>query len=235
MEDRMPQGSLLSPTLYNLYINDTPQAIGVHLALFVDDTCLYVTDRKEGYIVRKLQRGLDLMVAWCKRWNIKINEAKTRAIYFSHQRAPPQPLLTLNEWNIPFVNNVKYFGVIFDKRITWRLHIERIEAKAFRTFIRLNACLAWEFAAETHLLKLQCLQNRVLHKIGNFLRHTSVRDLHVPFQILYVYNYITKLCRLQAEVIQNHDNGNVHNIGKGEDRHRKYKRLKLGGCHLCDH
>jgi hypothetical protein len=36
---------------------------------------------------------------------------------------------------IPFVNHVKYLGVIFDKRITWRLHIEMIEAKAFGTFI----------------------------------------------------------------------------------------------------
>jgi hypothetical protein len=46
----------------------------------------------------------------------------------------PESLLTLNGRNIPFVNNVKYLGVIFDKRITWRLHIEMIEAKAFRTF-----------------------------------------------------------------------------------------------------
>jgi hypothetical protein len=41
---------------------------------------------------------------------------------------------------------------------------------------------------------------------------TSVRDLHVAFQIPYVYDYITKLCRQQAEVIQNYDNENVRNI-----------------------
>jgi hypothetical protein len=168
-----------------------------------------------GYIVRKLQHGLDTLVAWCERWNIKINEGKTRAIYFSHQREPPEPLLTLNGRNIQFVNNVKYIGVIFDKRITWRLHIERIEAKAFRTFIRLYspfkserltanikltllealirsvmtyACPAWEFAAESHLLKLQRLQNRVLRTTGNFPRRTSVHDLRVAFQIPYVYH-----------------------------------------------
>jgi hypothetical protein len=39
--------------------------------------------------------------------------------------------------NIPFVNKIKYLGVIFDKRITWRLQREMIEAKAFRTFIRI--------------------------------------------------------------------------------------------------
>jgi hypothetical protein len=38
---------------------------------------------------------------------------------------------------MPFVNHVKYLGVIFDKRITWRQHIETIEVKAFRTFIRI--------------------------------------------------------------------------------------------------
>jgi hypothetical protein len=96
MEAGVPQGPVLSPTLYNLYINDTPQATNLHLALFADDTCLYATDRKEGYTVRKLQRGLDTLVAWCERWNIKINEDKTRAIYFSHQMAPPESLLTLN-------------------------------------------------------------------------------------------------------------------------------------------
>jgi hypothetical protein len=136
MQARVPQGSVLSPTLYNLYINDTPQTSGVNLALFADDTCLYVTDRKEeGYVLSKIQRGLDCMVAWCKRWNIKINEDKTRAIYFTCRNRPPDSLLMLNGRNIPFVNSVKYLGVLFDKRMTWGLQIRMIEAKAFRTFI----------------------------------------------------------------------------------------------------
>jgi hypothetical protein len=62
MQARVPQGSVLSPTLYNLYI-DTPQAPGVNLALFADNTCLYATDRKEGYVLRKIQRGLNCMAA----------------------------------------------------------------------------------------------------------------------------------------------------------------------------
>jgi hypothetical protein len=58
----------------------------------------------------------------------------------------------------------------------------------------------------------------------------------MAFQIPYVYDYITKSCRQQAEVIQNHENENenVRNIGQGEAPHRKYKRLKLGGGHVYD-
>jgi hypothetical protein len=56
----------------------------------------------------------------------------------------------------------------------------------------------------------------------------------VAFKIPYVYDYIKKLWRQQAEVIQNHDNKTVRNIGQGEARHRKYKRLKFGGGHVYD-
>jgi hypothetical protein len=141
--------------------------------MFADYTCLYATESKKGYVLRKVQRGPNSMLAWCERWNIKINEDKTQANYFSHQRRPPDSLLTLNGRNIPFVNSVKYLGVASDERMTWKLHIEKILAKAFRTFIRLYslfkserinanikltlhkalirsiltyACPAWEFA-----------------------------------------------------------------------------------------
>jgi hypothetical protein len=70
----------------------------------------------------------------------------------------------------------------------------------------------------------------VLCTNGNFPRHTSVQDIHVAFQVLYVYDYITKLCRRQAEIIQNHEN--LCNIEQSETPHRKYKRLKLGDGHV---
>jgi hypothetical protein len=93
---------------------------------------------------------------------------------------------------------------------------------------------AWEFAADTHLLKLQRLQDRVLRTIGKLPRRTPIRDLLLLFQIPYVYDYITKLCKQQVEVIQDHGNENVRAIGQGEARHRKYKRLKLGGGQAYD-
>jgi hypothetical protein len=56
--------------------------------------------------------------------------------------------------------------------------------------------------------------------------HTGPRFAH-GFQTSACIDYKTKLCRQQAEVIQNHENENVRNIGQGESRHRKYKGLQL--------
>jgi hypothetical protein len=135
------------------------------------------------------------------------------------------------------------------------------EAKAFRTFNRIYslfkserlsanikltlhkalirsvmtyACPAWELAADINLLKLQRPQNKVLLTTGNFPTYTSVCDLHMAFNLPYVYDYITKLCRQQAGVIQNHENELVCSTGQGKDRHRKYKRLTLGGSQTYD-
>jgi hypothetical protein len=85
------------------------------------------------------------------------------------------------------------------------------------------ACSAWEFEADTPLLKLQRVQNKVLRTIGNFPRRTPVRELHKVFNIPYIYDYITKVCRQQAQVIQNQGNANVSNVGQSKARHRKYK------------
>jgi hypothetical protein len=58
--------------------------------------------------------------------------------------------------------------------------------------------------------------------------------LHTVFNVLYAYDYITKLCRQQTEVTQNHENEHVGGVGQSEARYRKYKRLKLGGGQVYD-
>jgi hypothetical protein len=121
----VPPGSVLFPVLYSLYINDVPAAPGIQLALFADDTSIYASEKHERRVLNKLQRCLTAVGSWCENWNIKINERNTQAIYFSRRRRTPENQLQLNGRNIPFVNSAKYLGVIFDRRMTWRLHIER--------------------------------------------------------------------------------------------------------------
>jgi hypothetical protein len=157
-------------------------------------------------------------------------------------------------WNIPFASHVKYLDVIFDKRITWRLHIEMTEAKAIKTFIRIYslfkserlstnikldlrkalitsvmtyACNAWKLVADTYLLKLQLLQNKVLRKIANFSTCTPVRNLYTALNLPYVYDYITNLCRQKAEVVRNHENEHLRGIGKPQPDIKNIRGLNL--------
>jgi hypothetical protein len=91
-----------------------------------------------------------------------------------------------------------------------------------------HASLAWEFSTDTHPIKLQRLQNWVLCTIGKFPRSTPIRDMHMAFLIPHMCDYITKLCRQQAKVIQNHEHSHIRNTGHREARQRKCNRLKLG-------
>jgi hypothetical protein len=93
----------------------------------------------------------------------------------------------------------------------------------------------WEFAADTQLLTLQHLQNKVLCTTGKFSKRTPVRELHMAFRVPYIYNYITKLCRQQAKVIQNHENGNVATSVKVKLETENIKRLKLGDGRAYDY
>jgi hypothetical protein len=209
------QGSVLSPILYSLYINDVPSAPGTNLALFADDTCIYGTQKHERHVICKLQRGLTAVNSLCARWNIKFNEGKTHAIYFCRRLRVPDNVLQLNRWDIPFANYATYLGVTFDRRMSRRHRIERTDAKALRTYVRTYslfksgctntelalykalirpvmtyACPTWEYAADALFLKLQRLRNRALRAIGNLDRWTPVRKLHVVSKIQRVFDCI---------------------------------------------
>jgi hypothetical protein len=200
------------PVPHTVHINDTPQTPGVYLGLFADDTCIYAIGREEGYVLRNLERGLGAIETWCERWNIKITEDKTQVIYFSQRISSLEAHLILYGRNIPFVNHVKYLGVISENRITWKLHIEMTEANAFKTFIRMyhvlknerlganmkiilhkalissvmtHAIPAWKLAADTQFLNLQRLRNKVF-RTENSPKCTLAHDLHTAFNLPYI-------------------------------------------------
>jgi hypothetical protein len=83
---------------------------------------------------------------------------------------------------------------------------------------------------------LQLLQNKVLRTSGNFPRRTPVRDLQMAFKLPYIHDYVTKLCRQQAEVIQNHENENVRNIGQSDPDTENKRGLHLAAVkHMTIH
>jgi hypothetical protein len=150
----VPQGPSCSPHS-TVYINGMPQTPGVNLGPFDDDNYIYATVLTEGFL-RNLQRGLSFIETWCERWSIRINEDKSQAIYVSLRFRPLILIRILNGRNIPFVNHVNDLGAIPDNRITWSLHMEMIESKAFGTFVRI--CFLFKSG------RLSANIKRILHK-----------------------------------------------------------------------
>jgi hypothetical protein len=110
-----------------------------------------------------------------------------------------------------------------------RANIKFTLHKALISSIIIYVCTAWEFAVDNHLLKLHRLRNKVLRTIGIIPRRIPVRGVHMASKLPYIYDYITRLCMQQAEVMQNHENENVRNIGQGDARQTKCMTLKLRG------
>jgi hypothetical protein len=84
------------------------------------------------------------MEVWCEQWNIKINEDKTRAVYFSKRLRRVEAYLTLKGQNIKFINDAKYLDVTLDRRMTWKTHIDLSVTKALRTFVQIYTLLKSE-------------------------------------------------------------------------------------------
>lgn len=123
----VPQGSLLGPTLFNIYINDMPRTPGVDIALYADDTALVAQSLRGNLASRRLQLALDNLETWYELWRIKVNVSKSNAVLFTKRRktlvTDTEPISLFDE-DIPWKSECKYLGVVMDKSLNWNAHLD---------------------------------------------------------------------------------------------------------------
>lgn len=127
-----PQGSCLSPVLYNIYTSDIPQHDRCELSIFADDTAVLCSGKLSSEITTYLQSGINELVCYFKKWKITINSNKSQAIYFTQKRKPcftPQCNIIVDGCAIQWDDNVKYLGVILDPKMKFKDHIPYIVNK----------------------------------------------------------------------------------------------------------
>lgn len=132
----VPQGSLLSPHLFNMFINDIPKPKHCRLAIYADDTALYssVMTPNLNSLITIIENGLKEIETFFNGWRIKINDSKTEAILFSHstimQREKQKFKIKHNNNELQWKTAVKYLGVMMDQKLLYRSNIDYLINKA---------------------------------------------------------------------------------------------------------
>ena len=138
-----PQGSPLSPLIYLIFVNDFPRDIlnYCNLSQFADDTALSTTAYTEQYATQKLQKGLDLLEGWCRRWRVKLNAGKSKFVLFSRLQEENREnyKIALFDDVISPSPEARFLGIDFDKRLTFNKHINDLTTRANRRMNVLRA------------------------------------------------------------------------------------------------
>lgn len=122
----VPQGAVLSPILYNIFTSDVVMVNGVEYYMFADDTGFASADKHPEIIIEKLQSAQNKLEDYQRRWKIKINPAKTQAIFFTRRRSErflPQSQVVSMGHAIPWSEQVKYLGLEFDPKLKFDKHV----------------------------------------------------------------------------------------------------------------
>lgn len=155
VDSGVPQGSLLGPILFLLFVNDMPNEISnATLAMFADDSKCYQVIGKESDFV-SLQRDLDAVFAWSLRNELYFQPSKCKNLRISRKRISPSRTYKLDGIDLEVVKSEKDLGVVIAHDTTWKEHIVLIVAKANRMlgFIKRNCAGLVDSEA---LLRLYC-------------------------------------------------------------------------------
>ena len=174
----VPQGSVLGPFLYNIYVNDLAgAAYGCRLMQYADDTCLMVKTRKDAlHLQRKIENASSKILDWFKSNKLSINTTKSKLIVFGRCRKEIKTV-HIGAQDITPSDCVTYLGLRIDPGLTWHNHIQYVisRVKQFKRLLwKFNG--AFDAKLRNHLAKTLILPVISLY---DFIYSTAnIRDLH---------------------------------------------------------
>ena len=126
----VPQGSILGPMIFLIYINDLAEAVESHIRLYADDTSLYIDYLNPQTASEHLQRDIQKIEAWAVKWYVKFNPTKTESLTFSRKTNIRSPHLIMGNTIIEEVTHHKHLGITLQQNAKWHIHIQEILTKA---------------------------------------------------------------------------------------------------------
>ncbi|XP_053379939.1 uncharacterized protein LOC123561196 [Mercenaria mercenaria] len=130
----IPQGSVLSPTLCNLYTSDSMEAVTGRHTEYADDAGLWNSDHSVETAVLKTNLDLEKITRWCDQWNMRIAPEKTEVLVFGKNRDNLDQTNThifLKNKEITVSKSKKVLGIIIDDNLKFEQHIKEKTAAGF--------------------------------------------------------------------------------------------------------
>jgi hypothetical protein len=170
----VPQGSVLGPLLFNLFINDISYNLSSNCVLFADDVLIYRPIRS-CLDVSSLQHDLDELSTWSVSNGMTFNPTKSKIMHISRKHSLDPPVYTLSGFPVQPTSSVKYLGVTLNAQLSWNNHVKNVVSSANRTLgliktIAFNSSVSAKFCLYKSLV-LPILE----YGMPAWLPHTSLQ------------------------------------------------------------
>ena len=190
-EQGVPQGSILSVTLFAIKINSIVKCLNadINASLYVDDFQICFSGHNMSLIERKLQLCLNKLELWSNENGFKFSTAKTMCVHFCRkQKLHMDPELFLYGTQIPVVSQVKFLGLIFDNKLNFKPHICQLKEKCKKAMNLLRVVSHFDWGADRKIM-LQLYKSLIMSKLdyGSFIYGSAPKS------------YITMLDPIQNE------------------------------------
>ena len=193
----IPQGSILGPLLFLIYINNLPNALHTNPCLFADDTCSFLNHSSLTSLENICATEVSRLKDWCNANKIQINSQKSFILPISHKLNVPNLNL-----NLPFENSkinssqiCKYLGVLLNDKLNFKSHILQLEIKLAK-----YALPIWGSTFPSYFNKLQRFQNKCIRIIFNISPKTSVSPYYYKLKILELADlYIYEIAKIMHQ------------------------------------
>ena len=197
----VPQGSVLGPLLFIIYINDLLQTFSCGVQCYADDTMLFQIGDNIRKVDENLSKNLEKAEKWGKTWLVEFNESKTESMTFGMKKTP-NPFYFCGS-RINEVQSHKHLGLILTSTLQWNEQVNEMYEKAekrlrylivaryhvtqavlqniYLTLIRPvmeYSCAVWSNITLNTSNKLQDIQNRAARLVTGAIKNTSIDRLH---------------------------------------------------------
>jgi ribonuclease HI len=148
-ESGVPQGSVLSVSLFAVAINGIAHSVSIPHSIYVDDFALWVRSPQLRSCERQLQLAINSACSWVGENGFRFSASKTVCVHFSRQRGiNVDPQLRLGQELIQVAPEARFLGLLFDSKLTWAPHLRQLKDKCFRAMNILRALSGSSWGAD---------------------------------------------------------------------------------------